>query len=76
MNQSEFLPITRNLLKAREKSRVQDAMGFASHCLKDWRGLKAADRSNRNGNGFASSVLTVILKFLYQTRIIHTRRNS
>jgi len=51
MNQSEFLPITRNLLIAREKSRVQDAMGFASHCLKDWRGLKAADRSNRNGNG-------------------------
>ena len=51
MNQSEFLPITRNLLKAREKSRVQDAMGFASHCLKDLRGLKAADRSNRNGNG-------------------------
>ena len=27
------------------------------------RGLKAADRSNRNGNGFASSVLTVILNF-------------
>mgnify|MGYP006964518057 CR=1 FL=1 len=29
MNQSVFLPITCNLLKAREKSRVQDAIDFA-----------------------------------------------
>ena len=28
MNQSEFQEITGNLLKAREKSRVQDAIGF------------------------------------------------
>ena len=28
MNQSEFLAITSNLLKARGKSRVQDAIGF------------------------------------------------
>ena len=36
MNQSEFPAITCNLLKAREKSRLQDAIGFgfASHLLK------------------------------------------
>ena len=40
MNQSEFLAITFNLLKAREKSRIQGVIGFglASHCgLKNWR---------------------------------------
>ena len=36
MNQSEFLAITFILLKAREKSRVQGAIGFSfpSHWLK------------------------------------------
>ena len=36
MNQSEFLAITCNLLKAREKSRVRGVIGFgfASHWLK------------------------------------------
>ena len=39
MNQSEFLAITCNLLKAREKSRLQAAIGFCfdSHWLKNWR---------------------------------------
>jgi len=39
MNQSEFLPITGKLVKARGKSRVQGAtdFGFASHRLKNWR---------------------------------------
>ena len=39
INQSEFLEITSNLLKAREKSRVQGAIGFgfASHWLKNRR---------------------------------------
>ena len=39
MNQSQFLAITCNMLKAREKSRVQGAIGFgfASHWLKNWR---------------------------------------
>ena len=39
MNQSEFLAITLNLLKAREISRVQGKIGFgfASHWLKNWR---------------------------------------
>ena len=38
MNQSEFLAITCNLFKAREKLRVQGAIGFglASHWLKNW----------------------------------------
>ena len=39
MNQSEYLAIACNLLKAREKSRVQGAIGFgfASNWLKDLR---------------------------------------
>ena len=39
MNQSQFLAITCNSLKAWEKSRVHGAIGFdfASHCLKNWR---------------------------------------
>ena len=37
--QSEFLAVTCNLLKGREKSRVQGAigLGFAFHWLKNWR---------------------------------------
>ena len=34
---SEFLPITWNLLKAREKSRVHGVIGLAPHWLKNWR---------------------------------------
>ena len=39
MKQSEFLAITCNSLKAREKWRVHGAIGFgfASHWLKNWR---------------------------------------
>ena len=39
MNQSKFLAITCNSLKAREKSRLHSAIGFgfASHWLKNWR---------------------------------------
>ena len=39
MNQSEFLAITCDLLKAREKSHTQGAIGFGltSHWLKNWR---------------------------------------
>lgn len=38
INQSEFLTITCNLLKAREKSGVQGAIGFGgvSHWLNNW----------------------------------------
>ena len=52
MNQSEFIKITSNLLEAREKSRVQGAIGFgfASHRLKYWRDSfkPITKRSNRN----------------------------
>ena len=52
MNQSQFLAITCNLLEAREKSRVQGAIGFgfASRWLKNWRESfkPITKRSNRN----------------------------
>ena len=37
MNQSQFLAITCNSVKAREKWRAHGAIGFASHWLKIWR---------------------------------------
>ena len=39
MNQSQFLAITCNSIKAREKSRLHGAIGFgfASHWFKNWR---------------------------------------
>ena len=52
MNQSQFLAIICNLLKAREKSRLHGAIGFgfASHWLKNWRESfkPIIRRSNRN----------------------------
>ena len=52
INQSQFLAITCNSFKAREKSRVQGAIGFgfASHWLKNWRESfkPITKRSNRN----------------------------
>ena len=52
MNQSQFLAITCNLLKAQEKSRVHGAIGFgfASHWLKNrLESFKPIiKRSNRN----------------------------
>jgi len=52
MNQSEFLAITSNSLKAREQSRVHGAIGcgFASHWLKNWpKSFRPiTKRSNRN----------------------------
>ena len=52
MNQSEFLAITCDLLTAREKSRLQDAIGFgfASPWLKNWRETfkSITKRNNRN----------------------------
>ena len=53
-NQSQFLEINCNSLKAREKSRVHGAIGcgfgFASHWLKNWRECfkPITKRSNRN----------------------------
>ena len=52
MNQSQFLAITLQSLKAREKSRVHGAIGFgfASHWLKNWRESfkPITKRSDRN----------------------------
>ena len=52
MNQSQFLAITCNSLKAREESRVHDAIGFgfASDWLKNWRESfkPITKRSNRD----------------------------
>ena len=52
MNQSQFIAITYNSLKAREKSRVHGAIGFgfASHWLKNWcESFKPiTKRTNRN----------------------------
>ena len=52
INQSQFLGITRDSLKAREKSRIHGAIGFgfASHWLKIWRESfkPITKRSNRN----------------------------
>ena len=52
MNQSEFLLITSNSLKEREKSYVHGTIGFgfASHWLKNWRESfkPITKRSNRN----------------------------
>ena len=52
MNQLQFLAITCNSLKAREKSRVHGAigLGFASHWLKNWQESfePITKRSNRN----------------------------
>ena len=54
MDQSQFLAINCNSVKAREKSRVHGAIGFgfnfASHWLKNWRQSfkPITKRSNRN----------------------------
>ena len=67
MNQSQFLAITCNSLKAREKSRVHGAIGFgfASHWLKNWRESfkPITKRSNRNHViTFESHLKTALIK--------------
>ena len=66
MNQSHFLAITCNLLKAREKSRVHGAIdfGFASHWLKNWRKSfkPITKRSNHNHAITSDSHLKTALK--------------
>ena len=68
-SQSQFLAITCNLLKAREKSRVHGAIGFwfwvASHWLKNWRESfkPIIKRSNRNHVINFNSHLKIALRF-------------
>ena len=52
MNQSQFLAITCNSLKARAKSCVHGAIGFgfASHWLKNWRESFKPITKRSNGN--------------------------
>ena len=69
MNQSEFLVITCNSLKGREKSRVHRAIGFgfASHWLKNWRESfkPITKRCNRNhAITFDSHLKTALLLLL------------
>ena len=67
-NQSQFLEITCNTLKTREKSRVRGAIGFgfASHWLKNWRESfkPITKRSNRNYIITFDSHLKTALYFL------------
>ena len=70
MNQSQFLAITCNSLKAREKSRVHGAIGFgfASHWLKNWRESfkPITKRSNRNHVITFDSHLKTALSAVYE----------
>ena len=69
MNQSQFLAIICNLLKAREKSRLHGAIGFgfASHWLKNWRESFKPIITRSNSNQvitFDSYLKTTLLRFL------------
>ena len=66
MNHSEFLAVTCTLIKARQKSRVEGAIGFASHWFKNWRDIfkPVTKRSNRN-HVITFDSLSVNWKLLY-----------
>ena len=79
MNQSQFLAITCNSLKAREKSRVHGALGFgfAFHWLKNWRESfkPITKRSNRNHViTFDSHLKTAV--WLIRHRALVTRQKA
>ena len=70
MNQSQFLAIICNSLKAREESRLNGAIGFgfASHWLKNWRESfkPITKRSNRDHViTFDSHLKTALCSLLY-----------
>ena len=71
MNQSQFLAITCNSPKAREKSRVHSAIGFdfACHWLKNWResSKPITKRSNRSDVITSNSHLKTALKYVVAT---------
>lgn len=60
INQLEFLAITRTLLEAREKSRVQRSISFSSHWFKS--GARFCTQSLRVA--IAKSLSTVTCKLL------------
>ena len=78
MNQSRVLAITCNSLKAREKSRVHGAIGFASHWLKNWRESfkPITKRSNRNHVITFDSHLKTALNNKSNINIIRYRKNA
>ena len=80
MNQSQFLAITCNSRKAREKSRVHGAIGFgfASHWLKNWRESfkPIAKRSNRNHLITFDSHLQTALETLFYFTFSFMPRNA
>ena len=70
MNQSQFLAITHNPLKAREKSRVHGAIGFgfASHWLKNWRESFKPITKHSNRNHviiFNSHLKTALCRYVF-----------
>ena len=76
MRQSRFLAIICNSLKAREKSCVHGAIGFASQWLKNWhKSFKPITKcSNRNHViTFNSYLKTALIEII--TIISHTQRN-
>ena len=81
MNQSQFLAITCNSPKAREKSRLHSAIGFgfASHWLKNWRESfkPITKRSNRNDViTFDSHLKTAIMEDKHIFLFCFTKSNS
>ena len=65
MNQSQFLAMTCNPLKAWEKSRVHGAIGFgfsfASHWLKNWRdSFKPITKHSNHVSTFDSHLKTAL----------------
>ena len=64
MDQSQFLAITCNSLKAREKSRAI-GFGFASHWLKNWRDSFKPITKRSNRNPLIILLSTVTWKLLY-----------
>ena len=78
-NQSQFLEITCNTLKAREKSHVHGAIGFgfASHWLKNWHESfkPITKRSNRNHMITFDGHLKTALSFLGLLLYLVARRH-
>ena len=63
MNQSQFLAMTCNPLKAWEKSRIHGAIGFgfASHWLKNWRdSFKPITKRSNHVSTFDSHLKTAL----------------
>ena len=73
MNQSEFLAIACNLLKAREKSRVQAATGlsFVSHLWKNCHEIfkPITERSNHNRVVIFHNHLKTALKYIFYNQL-------